>query len=194
MQHHAVTVVTPPAADDPVVTLTEAKLHLRVEHDADDELIEALVLAATEQAQSELRRQLVTATLLLQLDAFSSCIELPRGARSVLSVDYDDETGNEQTLDDATYLVDVDSLPGRLTLADGYSWPSTYPGSNAVRITYTAGYGAAAAVPAGIKAWIKLHVGALYRSREAFALGASVSELPGRFTAGLLDPYRIIQP
>lgn len=194
MQHHAITVVTPPAADDPVVTLAEAKLHLRVEHDADDDLIEALVQAATEQAQSELRRQLVTATLLLQLDAFSSCIELPRGARQVESIEYDDEAGTEQTLDDAVYVVDVDTLPGRITLADGYSWPSTYPGPNAVRITYTAGYGAASAVPAGIKAWIKLHVGALYRNREAFALGVNVSELPGRFTASLLDPYRILLP
>ena len=49
----------------------------------------------------------------------------------------------------------------------------------------------AAAVPDGIKSWIKLHVGALYRNREAFSQGVSVAELPNRFTDSLLDPWRL---
>lgn len=42
------------------VTLDEAKAHLRVDHDADDALIEALCLSCTQMAEHELQRALVT--------------------------------------------------------------------------------------------------------------------------------------
>lgn len=44
----------------PAVTLDEAKLHLRVESTADDDLISALILACTQMAEHELQRGLVT--------------------------------------------------------------------------------------------------------------------------------------
>ena len=42
------------------VTIDEAKLHLRVEHDEDDNLIRALCLAVTQMAEHELQRGLIT--------------------------------------------------------------------------------------------------------------------------------------
>ena len=42
------------------VSLAEAKLHLRVDHDSDDALIEALCLAATQMAEHELQRGLIS--------------------------------------------------------------------------------------------------------------------------------------
>ena len=42
------------------VTLEDAKLHLRVDHSADDALIEALCLSATQMAEHELQRGLIT--------------------------------------------------------------------------------------------------------------------------------------
>jgi len=61
-----------------------------------------------------------------------------------------------------------------------------------VRIRFAAGYGAAgSAVPQPIRAWILVRVASLYAQREAFMIGAWVSEIPGRFTDSLLDPYRI---
>ncbi len=47
---------TAPAA----VTLAEAKAHLRVDHDADDALINALCVSCTQMAEHELQRPLVT--------------------------------------------------------------------------------------------------------------------------------------
>lgn len=44
----------------PAVTLADAKAHLRVEHADEDELINNLILAATQAAEHELQRVLIT--------------------------------------------------------------------------------------------------------------------------------------
>ena len=65
------------------------------------------------------------------------------------------------------------------------------PQMGAIQITFDAGYGAASAVPEGIKSWIKLRVGSLYAHREEIALlnRGSIESLP--FVDGLLDPFRM---
>lgn len=191
-QIHALVLSVAPSTA--VLTTAEAKLHLRVDHSTEDTLIDALVSAATLQAQAELRRALVTQTWLLKIDHFPGCgvIELPFGATAVPGVTYVDEAGVTQTLAADQYVVDVASAPGRLVRADAVTWPLTEYRPHAVTVTMTCGFGNAAAVPEGIKAWIKLHVGALYRNREAFAQGLTVTELPNRFTDSLLDPWRLV--
>lgn len=42
------------------VDLDEAKQHLRIDHDADDTLIQSLILSATQMAEHELQRGLIT--------------------------------------------------------------------------------------------------------------------------------------
>ena len=44
----------------PAVSLETAKAHLRIDYCADDDLIRALVLSATERAEHELQRGLIT--------------------------------------------------------------------------------------------------------------------------------------
>ena len=70
-----------------------------------------------------------------------------------------------------------------------YEWPDALAASNAVKIRFVAGYGAAAAVPDDLKAWLLLAIGTLYTYRETLAAG-QVVELPGGFWQSLLDPYR----
>ncbi|WP_025917676.1 head-tail connector protein [Herminiimonas sp. CN] len=119
-------------------------------------------------------------------------IELPFPAlQSVEYVKYRDATGTLVTLDPSLYTIDNASEPGVLTPAPDQYWPNTQNIMNAVQIGYTAGYGDATAVPAGIKSWILLRAGALYENREEVAVGQRivVAELP--FIDGLLDPYII---
>lgn len=176
------------------VSLTEAKLHLRVDGTEDDALITTLIVAARRQAEHELGRVLITQTWQLTLDEFPAAdIQLPMpSVLSIVDVKYLDPDGNEQTVAPADYALDAATTPGWVLLASGASWPSTYAGANAVRVRFTAGYGPAAAdVPANVVAWIKLQIGALYKHREAFAAGVTVAELPNRFTAALLDSERV---
>lgn len=176
------------------VTLAEAKVQCRVDSDitTEDALISALITAAVQQCEHELGRALITQTWEQVLDEFPAA-ELPLDkpdAKSVVSVKYLDTTGVEQTLAPSAYYVDLDTMPGWVLPAVDTDWPDTYDSANAVRVRFTTGYGDASAVPAGIKAWIKLRVATMFKFREQIASGASVSELPGGFADRLLDPYR----
>lgn len=111
--------------------------------------------------------------------------------QSVDSIKYFDPDGTEQTLDPAAYMVDDASSPG--VVAPLSAWPATQNRMNAVKVSFTAGYGDAAAVPAGIKAWMLMRIAALYENREEVAVGARVVVLELPFVDRLLDPYRILE-
>ena len=177
------------------LSLGDAKLHLRVVSDDDDDLITALIQGAREYVETFLRRQLVTATWAMTLDEFPDSdgditLPLPPLA-SVTSIAYVDGDGDDQTLDSANYTVHTNCEPGKITLAYGESWPSTRDQPDAVTVTFVAGYGAAAAVPAGIVAAIKLVLGDLYENREAAVLGTIRSDNPT--VKNLLWTYRIAE-
>jgi uncharacterized phiE125 gp8 family phage protein len=193
MQIHALELITPAATNDPVVTATTAKLALRIDGTDLDTEIERLVRSATAQAQTEMRRAILTQTWALRLDCFPShgVIELPFGCTSVTSVTYYDDANASQTLSSSLYVVDVASAPGRLARADGTTWPTTYRRPNAVTVTMVCGFGGAVDVPEEIKDWIIAHVGSRIRNPEAFMQGPSVSAQPNRFIDGLLDQWRL---
>lgn len=184
------TLITAPESEP--VTLAEAKAHMRVTHDDEDTLITALIAAAREACEQKLGRALITQTWEKVLDAFpENEIRLPWPPLiSITSVKYIDTSGAQQTLAADVYTIDADSEPGWLLLADGETWPETLDVANAVRVRYSAGYGAAGAVPQSIKAWLLLKIAELYEHREAS------SEKPASahgFVDGLLDRYRILE-
>lgn len=184
--------ITGPAVEP--ISLAEAKAHLRVDSDAEDALIGLLIASARQAAEHETGRALITQTWELVLDAFPSAeIEIPAaGVASIASVKYLDGAGDEQTVSASAYVLDAESVPAYVLPASGYEWPGTADSANAVRVRYVAGFGAAAAdVPASIRHWMLLHIGTAYAQRESVAAGVPVAELPGRYHAALLDPYRV---
>lgn len=180
--------ITPPSEEP--LTLTEVKLHLRVENTDDNALITALIVAAREQAESITARALCTQTWELVLDAFpEACVLRHSPVQSVTSVDYLDTDGASQSLTLADTLLDSESTPGYLVPGYGKAWPATWCVPNAVRVRYVSGYGAADDVPQSIKAWMLLCVGTLYAQRESFIVGHETAALPDRFWRSLLDPF-----
>jgi uncharacterized phiE125 gp8 family phage protein len=173
------------AATEPL-TLAEAKAHCKVTHDEEDALITSLIVAVRKACEQQTGRTLITTTWECVLDSFPEAVRLdfPK-ILSVVSVKYIDESGIEQTLSPSDYKVDTDSVPGYVVPAYGKAWPATRDEINAVRVRYTAGYGAAAAVPENLKQWMKLQIGHFYLNREATAAGAEVSVLP--YVDHLLD-------
>jgi uncharacterized phiE125 gp8 family phage protein len=182
-------------ASDPV-TLAEAKAWLRLDTSADDDLVTSLIQAATNHVETAYGRQLVQASWRLSLDYFPwpngfdllvapvanpdpRTIRLPKAPLiSVASVTYYDMGDNLLTLDPAVYEVDATTDPGRVCLAMNKVWPVTRLKPGAVRIAFTAGYGAASDVPAQIKTAIKLIVAHWYENRESTVLGTIATDVP----------------
>ncbi len=184
--------VTGPAAEP--VTLAEVKLHLRIDDNADDVLLGALITTARQHAENITRRSLVTQTWKLVLDNFpAGVITLDHApVSSVSSVLYLDSDGVEQTLNAAGYKLDKITEPCRLVPAYGTTWPSTREEINAVSITYSCGYGAPEAVPESIKRWMLLRLGALYENREEVLSGRAITLAPLPFADALLSAYRLL--
>lgn len=172
------------------ITLAQAKVQCRIDSDitTDDDLITGLITAARQQAEQELGRALITQTWERVLDAFPSAeIELgkPR-VIAITSVTYIDGAGDSQTLSAADYSLDADTDGGFLLPAINTVWPTTLDTVNAVRVRFTAGFGAAAdAVPGGIKAWILAKVAALHPN------GDKVTPDQQAMLDRLLDPWRV---
>jgi uncharacterized phiE125 gp8 family phage protein len=146
------------------VTIDQAKAHLRVEHDGDNELITALIEAATgylDGWSGILGRALVTQTWRVDLDVFPPCryLKLPLlPVQSIASIAYSDGANADQVFAGANYSL----INGAIVLGNTASFPSVYARADAVRITFVAGYGGAAEVPAPLKQAILLHVEQAY--------------------------------
>lgn len=168
--------ITPPAVEP--VSLETAKLHLRLDHNADDTLITSYIESARELGEGLARRAFITQTLELVLDAFpaNGVLKLPRPPlQSVTSVKYFDSDAAEQTWTD--YVVDERSEPGCLIFR---STPSAaLLESGAVVVRFVAGYGSTAdKVPNAFVQGILLSVGHWYENREAVSVGNIMTEIP----------------
>jgi uncharacterized phiE125 gp8 family phage protein len=175
------TLVTPPAVEP--VTLDEAKLHLRIDGDDEDDLISASLTAAREMCELEARRAFTTQTWELALECWpkDDQIVLPRPPlQSVTSIKYLDWQGVETTINSADYIVDTASKPGRVWLAYGKCWPSaTLRPGPAIRVRYVAGYGAVADdVPQRYRQAILLLLGHYYENREGVVAQGRYSLTP----------------
>jgi hypothetical protein len=109
----------------------------------------------------------------------------------VVAINYLDMAGITQAMPTTNFTVDAACEPARITPVFGQIWPIALPQIGAVSVTFDAGYGAAAAVPEGIKSWIKLRVGSLYAHREEVAALSRGRIEPLPFVDGLLDPFKV---
>ena len=172
-------VTTEPAIEP--VTLSEAKLHLRIDDTTDDDMVENLIKSARRSAEIETNRSFITQTVALTLANWQSIIELPRSrVQSVTSVKYFDTAGNQNTVDASNYQVDLSVDPGRLAPVYGYTWPTIEPRTfEAVEIIYQAGYGDATTdVEEEIRQAILMLVTHLYENRSAVVCEGSPTVMP----------------
>lgn len=197
------------APDDLPVSVAEVKAHLGIADSftADDALLESLIQAAVGDAENRTRRQFCPATWELILDAFPiytranpiAAIELPRPPLvDVVSIKYTDTEGVEQTMLSGAYVVDQDSLPGRVYPAYGTAWPSTLDAPGAVVVRFSCGWAMTAETspeswtgPEDIQTWLKVRVATLYGLREQVVIGQTVAEAPRSFVDCLLDRHTV---
>lgn len=185
------TVLTPPVGD--VITLAQAKAHLRVIFDDDDATIGDYIATAVELCADAIARAFLPTQFRLALAGFPGQgqhldprvydldrrylerplpyglqpIYLPRApVLTVDSITYLDASGIRQTLAPSAYHVE----PGdgaRVLPAYGQTWPSARVIDGSIRVDFTAGYVDSDAIPAKIKHAVRVTLAYLYDNRGA---------------------------
>jgi len=179
-----------------MITLPDAKSHLRVEQDftEEDSLIEALIDAAISHAEKRTGQSVAyTEGARHVIDRFPAdrqAIELPwTPVKAVTNVEYTDATGATQTLNAGELTLDNRGVYPTLYPAYPNAWPSTQ--RRAMSISITASIGSDTLAP-DIRMAILLLVAHYYAHREGVIIGTISSELPLGVEM-LLAPY-VIHP
>ena len=172
------------------VSLSEAKAHLRVDHDDQDDLITAQIKAATawfDGYSGILGRALIAQTWRQDFAGFAGRLPLPVSpVIAIVSISYFDVGNAQQTLDASVYDLFADARGAYVSLRPGQSWPVTFRRTDAVSITFTAGFGAATDVPDPIRQAILLIVQRLFDGADT-EIDAAID----RVVLALVVPYRM---
>lgn len=161
-----------------LLTLAEAKTHLRVNSSDEDTYITALVARASAYLDARdgvLGEALVTQTWRLSFSfAPDGAFELPiQPVQSITVIKYFDTANVEQTFSAANYRL----ANNKVELVDGKSWPSVAGREIAFWVDFVAGYGAAADVPETVRHLCAVMVADLYENRASVS-EATLSETP----------------
>lgn len=182
MNHKSLKRLVPPLQAP--VSLEQVKEHLKIETNAEDSLLNSLILAATEVIEGYLNRSLITQTWQLTYDQppFESFIELSRAPiQSIEGVTSYDSSNQALLLEAEKYFLNNE----RLILNDGEAWPSNLRCHDGLEVVYVAGYGANPEdVPEAIRQAILYQIGAFYEN-------SCCDDEITRLAKTLLAPYRI---
>lgn len=165
-----------------IVSVAEAKTHLRVSGTSDDTYINTLIQVAGKLSESYTGLSFVTQERRIKLDKFpcdDGHIIVPYGpVQTIDTFQYIDSDADTQTLVlNTDFRVDIHSELTRLESIDG--WPDTDTQFNAVTIEYTAGYNnvGGPALPMTIKQAMLLQIGAMYENRQDEVMGTTPATL-----------------
>lgn len=184
----ALKLITPPATEP--VTLAEAKAHLRVDFNDDDEYISSLITAARKYCENFQNRSFITQTWELALDSFPGTLfKLPKPPlQSITSIKYYDTDNKESTFEASNYF--VDTYADRVSLNYCVGWPSiTLRPINGVIIRFVAGY---TSVPEEVIHAIKILVTEWYENRMPIGDNMTVSDKSYRVVHNLLWFERVV--
>jgi len=138
---YRITTTSPPQSEP--ISLTEAKLHLRVDGSTDDTLITSLIKAAREYCESFQGRTYIATTFQMKMDSWPDELKMPNAPLwSVDSITYVDTGGTTQTCTSSIYTIDTVADPGILYLDYQQVWPSIRGTHNDITINFNAGYSA----------------------------------------------------
>lgn len=125
------------------LSLSAAKLHLRVDHTDDDTAITDILKAAFEMVERKTGRAYREQTATLYRNCFPAVAEplvLPRPPlTSVTSITYTDSAGANKTLAADQYEVITSAVPGEIIPVNGVVWPVALDRRGSVRVTFAAG-------------------------------------------------------
>ena len=172
---------TPPE----IIGLTEAKNHLKVDFDDDNDLITGFIGSAIEDAENYTGTNIKEAKYTILAGGWIQNMEIHLSpVQSIETVKYYDDNNDIQTLDALKYkILQKDKFCSIVYFTDPDNLPDVYEKADTIEIKLTTGY-ADGKTPFSVMAAIKLILGDLYENREDRPHG-----LPSRARA-LLRQFR----
>ncbi len=165
-----------------IITISEAKAHLRVSGSSDDSYITTLINVAGKLSESYSGLSFVSQERRIKLDTFpcdDGEIIVPYGpVQTIDEFTYIDSDGvSPSMVPNTAYRLASHSELARLESIHG--WPSTETRFNAVTIEYTAGYNNVGGpeLPMTIKQAMLLQIGAMYENRQDEVIGTTPATL-----------------
>lgn len=164
----SITIVTPPASEP--VSLAGAKLYLRIDHSAEDDLIATLIGAAREAVEAACGRALVSRRVRESLDIWRR--EAAQGAvlglgpvTDVVAVRLLADNGSQSVIDPDRYRLEGNRDRPRLVFASGL--PTTLRQVGGIEVEYDAGYAEDAGdLPVALRLATLQIVASLYELRQ----------------------------
>lgn len=179
-----------PAAEP--LTRAEAKAWLRIDHDAEDTLIDALIPAARRLVEVETGRALMEQSWRFSLDAWPLRGLIPAPVspvREILAATVEAADGTAAALPEGALALVSDRAPA-LIRVDRALTPAPARPHGGIVITLKAGYGPDAAdVPADLVQAVRLVLGHFYEHRDG---PGEATRLPAAALA-LIAPYRVVR-
>ena len=175
------------------VLLAEVKAQLRIEHPDDDLMIDRLIKTAASytDAKGALGHAMITQKWGQWVNSVPpQYVRLAMGPLiAVTAVQYYDIDGALQTDTLSNYEITGTDFTTRIGPKSGFNWPVTQDRADAIRIEYTAGYGAtSASVPETLRHAMMLLIGHWYDNRENTMMD-ELSNIPYGFDM-LVDMHR----
>tara|TARA_R110000803_G_scaffold48061_2_gene99901 strand:- start:4085 stop:4690 length:606 start_codon:yes stop_codon:yes gene_type:complete len=179
-----------------MVTLEEAKLHLRVMQEDDNTYINNLIMVAQQTIENYCNLLIFKTTVIQRGDCWADISSLyfspikNSGAATLTHIKYYDSNNTQQTWASSNYIFDKFSQPCRIGIAPDITLPTLAIRIDAVEVKYEIGTTDADLVPLAIKQACLILVGQWYENRQEAVVGRSVGVIP--MTARyLMNPYRI---
>ncbi len=184
-----------------LITLAEAKDHLKIAYSEDDEVIQLCIDNAQAYVQAEADLWLGEQTWRYFLDAFpcGQTITIKKGPlKSITSVKYLDADEQQQTLSASKYVFARDLYRSRIVLRSAESWPEIACLPQAVEIDIVGGYKIGADTAAGetelpkdLRKAMFLLINHYFEYRELVYTGLQLREFPKHLTVErIIGHYR----
>lgn len=171
-----------------IVTLLEAKAHLRILNDVEDDYINGLIETAVAQAEDITSRNLSETSNAHYIQTFSQKVELPKppliGVDKIEYVPIGESS--YVTLDTSLYAVYSSREPAVIVFDESLDVES---GLEAIKISYRSGY---IDCPKPIKHWILMRVATLYENREELST-IEAKPIMSDYNDFLISKYRVVR-
>jgi uncharacterized phiE125 gp8 family phage protein len=170
-----------------MITLAEAKQHLRITNTDHDTRLNALILSVTKWIENYTRRTITEVEAFEEVfDGFPDVIVLSKvPVQEVNSIVYLDGNDAEQTLASSAYVVDGRELKTEISPAYATVWPTTTAKPQSVTVTYKIGYAESPGAPADLKQAALILLGHLDRNtgddEKSIEMPSAVRALLGHY-------------